>query len=299
MTLSSSKFNLGIVYGILAYGSWGFLPVYLKFFSAVPALEVLCHRVIWSALLLIGIVMVQRQLRQFQGLWRSPRICLILFSTATLLALNWGIYIYGVNTERVIETSLGYFINPLFTILLGYFFLQERLNRWQVLAVSIATLGVANLILDLGQIPWIAIALAFTFGSYGLIRKVTALPPVAGLAGETLILVPLAIALITHWANTSSGHFGLTLPLNLLFIGCGIVTALPLLWFNQATQRLTLSTLGFLQYIAPSLQLALGVFLYQEPFTHTHRITFSLIWIALAIYSFNSLSQVIIRTNPE
>ncbi|MBP0020179.1 MAG: EamA family transporter RarD [Cyanobacteria bacterium SBLK] len=283
------KSNPGLVYAFLAYGFWGGLPIYLKFFDRVPAVEVLCHRVIWSAVLLIVVLAVQKRLRELQKLWRSPRFLAILLLTALLLSCNWGIFIYGVNSDRVVECSLGYFINPLFSVLLGFIFLKERLNLWQVLAVVLAALGVGNFILDFGQVPWLAFALAVSFGLYGLLRKITVVPPMTGLAVETLLMTPIALAFTGHWAIAGSGSFGTTGLLSILFIGCGVVTSLPLLWFANAARRLQLSTLGLMQYIAPSLQLICGVFLYQEPFTRTHLISFSLIWIALAIYSGNSL----------
>ena len=289
---SLPRFNVGLLYAVLAYGWWGFLPIYLKFFSSIPAIEVLCHRVVWSAVLLLSILWIQGQLIEFRRLWRSPKTWLILLFTATLLSANWGIYIYGVNTDRVLEASLGYFINPLFSVLLGFVVLRERLNPWQILAVLVATLGVGYLIVQFGQVPWIALGLTFTFGLYGLTRKMAALKPIPGLAGETVLMAPIALAFLAHGFTTGTGNFGRYPTLDLLFIGCGVVTSMPLIWFNQAAQRLHLSTLGLMQYIGPSLQLALAVFLYREPFTQTHGISFGLIWTALAIYSINSLWQV-------
>ncbi|MEM9542230.1 MAG: EamA family transporter RarD [Cyanobacteria bacterium P01_E01_bin.42] len=285
-----SHSNSGLIYALLAYGFWGVLPIYLKLLDSVPAVEVLCHRAIWSAVLLMLILAVQKRLRELQKLWRSPRLLAILLLTALLLSCNWGIFIYGVQSDRVVECSLGYYINPLLSVLLGFVFLQERLNPWQILAIFLATLGVGNFIWDFGQVPWLAFALAGSFGSYGLLRKITAVQPMTGLTVETLLMAPIALALVGHWAIARSGSFGSSWLLSLLFIGCGVVTSLPLLWFVNAAQRLQLSTLGLMQYIAPSLQLIGGIFLYQEPFTRTHLISFSFIWLALAIYSGNSLS---------
>jgi len=281
-------FSPGILYALLAYGAWGLLPIYWKLFGSTPPIEVLSHRIVWSALFLVGVLGLQGRLAEFWKLWRSPRLLLTLFTSAALLSFNWGIYIYGVNTERVVETSLGYFINPLISVLLGCLFLKEQLNRWQILAVGLAGLGVANFIWEFGQIPWIAIILAVSFALYGLLRKVAAVQPMAGLAIETLLITPVAIALLSHGATTGTNHFGSTVPLTLLFIGCGVITSLPLLWFNNAAKRLPLATLGFMQYLAPSMQLLLGVFLYHEPFTATHAVSFSLIWAALVLYSANS-----------
>lgn len=280
---------LGILFAVLAYGTWGLLPVYWKLFGAISAIEVLSHRMIWSMVFLLGVLTLQGRLPGLVKVWRSPQKLGGLIVTACLLAFNWGIYIYGVNTDRVVETSLGYYINPLLTVMLGMVFLKERLNRTQWVAVGLAALGVANFVRDFGEVPWIALGLAFTFGLYGLLRKVVAIAPMIGLAVETIVIAPLAIAYVTHLSLADSGHFADSTRIRLIFIGAGIVTSMPLLWFNNAAKRLKLSSLGFFQYIAPSLQLALGVFMYQEPFTRTHAITFACIWTALAIYSANSM----------
>jgi chloramphenicol-sensitive protein RarD len=278
----------GPAYAVLAYTAWGLLPIYWKFFVQVPAVEVLSHRILWSALFLVGVLWAQHRQAEFRQLWR-PQYLRGLLLTALLLAFNWGLYIYGVNSDQVVETSLGYFINPLVSVLLGFLFLKERLNRPQQMAVVLATIGVGYFIWQFGSIPWIALALALSFAFYGLLRKILAVAPMAGLAMETLLITPVAIGLLAYLANTNNEHWSLNWELNALFIGCGIVTSFPLLWFNNAAKRLRLSTLGFFQYLAPSLQLALGVFLYHEPFTATHLVTFSLIWTALLIYSVSAL----------
>lgn len=285
---TASNTQFGPLYAVLAYTSWGLLPIYWKFFGQVPAVEVLSHRIIWSALFLTGVLWLQNRRLEFRQVWQRKYIGPLLL-TAALLAFNWGLYIYGVNTDRVVETSLGYFINPLVNVLLGFLFLKERLHRGQRLAVLLAGLGVAYFIWQFGAVPWIALALAFSFAFYGLLRKVVAVAPMAGLAVETLLITPIALAIVGHASSVGTGHWGMSWKLNLLFIGCGIVTSLPLLWFTNAAKRLQLSTLGFFQYLAPSLQLMLGVFLYHEPFTATHAITFGLIWTALLIYSISSL----------
>lgn len=238
---------------------------------------------------LTGLLLIQQRHAELTQIWRSPRQLGILLTTALLLTVNWGLYIYAVNADRVIETSLGYYINPLVSVLLGFAFLKERLNRGQLLAVLLASLGVANFIWHFGAVPWIALALAFSFAFYGLLRKVVAVAPMSGLAIETLLVTPLALIWVAYLAATRTGHIGTNWTISLLFIGAGITTSLPLLWFNNAAKRLRLSTLGFFQYIAPSLQLLIGVFLYHEPFTITHAITFGFIWSALIIFSISSL----------
>jgi len=241
--------------------------------------------------LLTAILALQRRGQEFRELARSPKSIAALLLSTTLLTCNWGIYIYGVNTDRVIETSLGYFINPLVSVLLGFVFLGERLHLGQKIAVLLASIGVINFIGQFGQVPWIAIALALSFGLYGLLRKVIVVSPMVGLAVETLLATPVALALLGYGAATRSGHWGSSWWLTILFVGCGVVTSLPLLWFNNAAKRLQLSTMGFFQYLAPSLQLILGVFLYREPFTATHAVTFGFIWTALAVYSASSWMQ--------
>ncbi len=281
----------GLGYAVLAYGAWGLLPLYWKLFGGVTAVEVLCHRIVWSALLLAGVLAGRRQLGEFVTLGRSPRRLATLLTTALLLSGNWCLYIYGVNSERVVETSLGYFINPLLSVLLGCLVLRERLTLVQGLAVGLAALGVINFIGELGQVPWIALGLANSFALYGLLRKLATVQPLVGLAVETLLVAPLALGWLGTLAIAQTSHFGRSAGLTLSFIGCGLVTSLPLLWFNQAARRLPLSTLGFLQYLAPSLQLLLGVFAFQEPFTRTHALSFSLIGSALALYSADSLRR--------
>jgi len=279
----------GVLYAVLAYTAWGLLPIYWKFFEHIPALEVLSHRIIWSMIFLLGILTWQRRGAEFSQLWQSPRKLLLLLCTALLLTFNWGLYIYGVNSDRVLETSLGYYINPLVNVLLGFLVLKERLHWGQQVAVILAAMGVANFVWRLGTVPWIALGLAFSFALYGLTRKMVAVAPMVGLAVETLLVMPGAVLFLSYQSAMGTGHFTTHLWLMLLFMGGGVVTSFPLLWFNNAAKRLRLSTLGFFQYLAPSLQLLLGVFLYHEPFSVTHAVTFSCIWLALLIYSLTSL----------
>lgn len=286
---STSTAKVGAFYAVLAYTSWGLLPIYWKFFGQIPAVEVLSHRILWSMVFLTGLLLLQRRQAEFAQLCRSPGRLAVLFVTALLLTFNWGIYIYAVNANQVVETSLGYFINPLVNVLLGSVFLKEKLNRWQILAVLLAGFGVANFIWQIGEVPWIALALAFSFGCYGLLRKVVPVTPMIGLAMETLLITPVALVITGYWAVTEVGHFGMSWSTSLLFIGAGVTTSFPLLWFNNAAKRLRLSTLGFFQYLAPSFQLLLGVLLYHEPFTLTHAVTFAFIWSALLLYSTTSL----------
>ncbi|MBW4523105.1 MAG: EamA family transporter RarD [Scytolyngbya sp. HA4215-MV1] len=288
----SSTYQSGFIYALLAYASWGLLPIYWKLFGQVPAIEVLSHRVIWSMLFLMAVLTWQQRGAELSQLWRTPNKMLLLLLTALLLTCNWGLYIYGVNTDRVVETSLGYFINPLVNVLLGFIVLKERLHWGQKLAVLLAGIGVLNFIWQLGTVPWIALGLAVSFAFYGLIRKLVAVLPMVGLAMETLLMTPIALVAIAYGTATGTEHFSTNIGFVGLFVGAGIVTSFPLLWFNNAARRLRLSTLGFFQYFAPSLQLLLGVFLYHEPFSRTHAITFGCIWLALLTYSTTSFFQL-------
>ncbi|GAB4213260.1 MAG: EamA family transporter RarD [Synechococcales cyanobacterium] len=276
--------RIGIIFALLAYGAWGLLPIYWKLFGGISPLEVISHRVFWSSFFLMALVRIQGQQHVLRQLLR-PRVMGVLLLTASILAGNWGLYIYGVNTNRVVETSLGYFINPLVTVLLGVVFLGERLNRLEWLAVALATAGVSFFVWQGGEVPWIALGLACSFACYGLGRKMLKVPALAGLTLETLLLSPFAIAVLAGLALHQDSHWGADEFTTVLLVGCGVVTALPLLWFNQAAQRLPLSTLGFFQYVAPTIQLGLGVVLYGEPFTLVHGVTFTCIWTALALYT--------------
>lgn len=222
-------------------------------------------------------------------LLRSYKIVRVLFLTASLLGFNWGLYIYGVSTGQIVETSLGYYINPLVSVLLGFLFLQERLHRGQQVAVGLAFVGVGYFIWHLGTIPWISLGVAISFAFYGLLRKVAPVAPLLGLALETLLVTPITLVFIEYLSTHGQGHFGRSPGLTLLFMGAGIATSMPLLWFNNVAKRLPLATLGFFQYLNPSISLLLGLFAFHEPFTTTHAITFGCIWVALVLYSTTAL----------
>ena len=281
----------GPVYAILAYGTWGLLPIYWKLFLGIPPLEVLVHRILWSVIFLMFVVLIQKKFILLVELCRSPKQLFIILTTSMLLGANWMIYIWAVNEGFVIETSLGYFINPLVNVMLGMIIFKERFKLWQTLALILALCRVLNYLFGFGELPWIALGLASSFSIYGMLRKISEAGPLIGLTMETLILVPVALLLLSWWTLDGSSHFGTMSELDLYFLGCGLITSFPLLWFAAAAKRLRFSTLGLFQYLAPTSQFLLGVFLYKEPFTITHAITFALIWMALVLYSGNSISN--------
>ena len=279
----------GLIYALLAYASWGLFPLYWKLFGSAPPLEIVSHRVIWSLILLAILAVIFRQVDEMRAVLLNGKRLAVLMVTASLLSVNWGIFIYGVVSGQVVQTSLGYFLNPLVSILLAFLFLKERLNLVQTVAVLFAACGVAHFGWHLGRLPWIALGLAFSFGLYGLLRKIVAVTPLIGLLVETALMAPAAVALIWSLSSQGRAEFGSSTRIMLLFLGAGVVTTLPLLWFNSATKLLRLSTMGFLQYLAPTLQLLVGVFVFKEPFTSREAISFVLIWTAVTVYFYSLL----------
>ncbi len=279
----------GMLLAVAAYGLWGFAPVYWKLLHAAPAGELLAHRVLWSLVVGVLLIAITRRWRELAGALRSRGQLLPIVASSVLIGLNWLIFLVAVNSGRVLATALGYFLNPLVSVLLGVVFLGERLTRGQALAVAIGAAGVTVWAVDLGEAPWIALSLAASFGLYGLVRKVASVAPLVGFALETLLLAPPCLAYLAYLAAQD----GMALPsegpgVKALVMGAGVITALPLLCFTSAAQRLPLSTLGFLQYLAPSISFLLAVGFYGEPFGRTQAIAFACVWAALALFSFAS-----------
>jgi chloramphenicol-sensitive protein RarD len=279
------KINKGIMYGIGAYLMWGFFPIYFKLLKSATAFEILGHRVVWSFIFLVIIVLVLKQWTEFRKSAIRPRTLGIYTLTALLLAANWLTYIYAVNSNQVVESSLGYFINPLVSVLFGVVFLRERLRNGQWLAVAIATMGVVYLTFDHGRPPWIALTLAVTFGLYGLLKKIAPLGALHGLTLETAVLLLPALGFLVWRETQGVGAFGLGEPgFKLLFAAAGVITAIPLLMFGSAARLIPLSMLGILQYIAPTCQFFLGIVVFNEPFTVSRLVGFGIIWIALLLF---------------
>ena len=277
----------GVGYALGAFGLWGLFPVYFKVVASVPAPEVLAHRIVWSVVFVALLLVLLRQWRAVAGALTHRPTALRLLLSAVLIAVNWLTFIWAVANERVLEASLGYFITPLVSVLLGRVVLGEALARLQWLAVALAGLGVGYMLAGLGKLPWVSLVLAATFGSYGLARKTTAVAAAPGLFVETLLLAPLALGFLV-WLG-EAGTFGrVSLEWDLLLAAAGVVTALPLILFAQAAKRLRLASVGLFQYLTPTCQLLLAVFAFGEVFTADHAVTFGCIWVALALYSFSA-----------
>lgn len=278
----------GLGYALAAYLSWGLLPIYFKALGAVPPLEILSHRVVWSLLLLAGLLGARGGAGGFALPFRRDRLPLLAVTTG-LITTNWLVYIWAVQASRVVEASLGYFLNPLVNVLLGVAFLGETLSARQRVAVALAGAGVLVLLLRAGAFPWIALVLAVSFAFYGLLRKRAGIDAVGGLFAETALLAPAALAYLGARALGGGGTFGVAAGPSLLLAAAGAVTALPLVWFTLAVHRLRLSTVGLVQYLAPTSQFLLAVLLYREPFGATHATAFACIWASLALYTWDAL----------
>ncbi len=280
--------QIGLAYGVAAYAWWGLIPIYFKLVAHIPSLIVLAHRVIWSFAFCAVLLMARPQWQDVWAALRNRKTLLMLAASAIFLASNWGVFIYAVSRGLVLQSSLGYFIVPLVSIALAVIVLSERLRGWQSISVAMAVVGVAIITWGRGgMLPWISIVMAISWGSYSLVRKVAHVTPLVGVAIETAMLTPFALAYLALTAARS--HIALTPPDYALLMLCGVVTRLPLFWFASAARRLRLTTLGFLQYGAPIGQFLLAVFAYGEPFGKSNLIGFTFIWAALLLYTIDSL----------
>ena len=281
--------NKGILFVILAYATWGFFPPFFKTMQGVPAFQIMAHRVVWSFLFLAVVTLIRREGRPLMKAI-TPRIAGLYAIAGVLLAINWVTYVYGVNEGFVLEASLGYFINPLVSVLLGVVFLHERLRPLQWLPVILAAIGVTYLTISMGQLPWIALVLALSFGLYGLMKKIAPLPTLQGLTMETgAIFLPALAFLLFEQARGVGAFVNAGTDTSLLLASAGVVTAVPLLFFASGARVIPLTTVGLLQYITPTAQFLLGVLLYHEPFTRERAVGFAIIWTALAIFTFENL----------
>jgi chloramphenicol-sensitive protein RarD len=280
----------GLLMGAAAYFLWGLVPLFWPLLAPASSAEALAHRFVWSMVLVLLLLVVTRRLGHFRAIWTDARRVGLLAVASVVIALNWGGFIWGVTHGHVIETSLGYFINPLVTVMLGVFVLGESLRRWQWAAVGVGAVAVAVLTWDYGRPPWIALLLAGSFATYGFLKKQARLGALESLGAETMLLTPVALAFLLWLEATGSGTFGHAGAENAaLLVSTGLVTAIPLLLFGGAATRLSLTTLGILQYLGPALQFVFGLTIFHEPMSGAAWIGFVLVWLALAIFTFDGI----------
>ena len=293
MNKIKSKYGQGIIYALISYFSWGMFPLFWKMLSSIPALNVLAHRMLWSCFFLLLVALISKSKKIILYI-SQPKLFIRLGLAGCIIALNWGVYIYAVETNHIVEASLGYYINPLFNVLLGVFFLKEKLSRSQQLAVLSAFIGVGYITFDYGKLPWISIVLALSFSFYGLLKKKVNLDSMPALTVETLVVMPFALGFLFYsGASDNYPFFPSSIFLTLLLIFGGVITIAPLYWFGKAAQKIPLSTLGFIQYVTPTIQLLIGVFLYNEQFTKAHLVCFCFVWTGLFIYTISLVNKTI------
>jgi chloramphenicol-sensitive protein RarD len=289
---AGSEVRAGVLYGAAAYLFWGLSVLYFKAISRVAPLEILAHRILWSVPLLFVWLAVRGRLGDLRAVLRARRTVGILLATTTLIGINWLVFIFAVATGHVVQASLGYYVNPLLNVVLGMLFLGERLRPVQWLSVLLAAAGVVWFAVALGSLPLISLVLAGSFGLYGLLRKTVPADGPVALTVETSLLLPVMIGVLAvRAAHGEMAFLHVSRTIDLLLVLAGLITTMPLLWFTNAVRRLRLATIGFLQYLSPSIQLLIAVLVYDEPFTRTHLVTFGFIWAALALYSFDALRR--------
>ncbi len=288
-----SEQSVGLASALGAFICWGLAPVYFKLIGQVGADEIIAHRVLWSVVFLGLVLLVRHRRAMLSRLTIAPRTLLALLISGSLIVVNWLVFIYAVNSDRVLSTSLGYFINPLVTVVFGMAFFRERLAPVQLMGVVVAALGTIYMTIRVGEFPWIALGLALSFALYSVVRKLLDVGPMVGLFWETLLMAPLAIMWIIWLSGQSELAFDPAEPgLGLLLAGTGLVTVVPLLLFAASVRRLSLSTIGIMQYLAPTITFILAVFVYAEPFSLDHAVTFACIWIGLFLFSWGGWVRV-------
>ncbi len=287
---STERERAGMLYGTASFVLWGLLPIYWKLLQAVPSIEVLAHRIFWSFIVMAIVVVVTKGWGEIVSSAGDKRKLLLMFFCGVLISGNWYVYIMAVNTDQVIAASIGYFINPLVVVLLGVIVLKETLNRWQLTAIILAAIGVLIVSLQYGKIPWIALILAGSFALYGLIKKIIQIDPITGLTLETFFVMPVALVYILKLEAGGGGAMGGSpFLISIILIGTGVITSAPLLLYAKGIGNTTFSMIGFLQYIAPSMKLFLGVIVFKEYFSFYHFLSFSFIWAGLAIFTLANL----------
>ena len=284
---------VGVFYGAIAFVAWGFLPIYWKFLKEIPADEILAHRIFWSFLFVGGILLFKNGVGTVKETLKDRKNIRNVLLCAFFITINWGTYIWAVNSGNILQSSMGYYINPLMVVLLGTTVLKEKLNVLQCVSLGFAVVGVAFITLQYGKVPWVALLLAASFALYGLFKKLLKAESLVGLALETTVLMPLALGYILYkLASGQSALYTVSASTLAILLFSGVATATPLLWYAMGAARVKLSTMGFLQYISPTISLFLGVFVYGEKFTGTHLLSFGFIWIGLIIYSFSNIEAI-------
>lgn len=290
MTDDAARSRQGVFFAIAAYTMWGIAPVYFKWLESVPALEILSHRIIWSFILVLALILVLGRAGRLKPVLQNKKQMLRLALATCLLGGNWFLFIWAINNDHILDASLGYYINPLLNVAIGMAFFGERMRNMQLVAIALAVTGVLIQVISFGSVPWVALALACSFAIYGAIRKRLPIDSMTGLWLETLILLPAVLVYMVFFANSSAADMTQnTWQINTLLIAAGVVTTAPLLCFTAAAQRIRYSTLGFFQYIGPSMMFILAVWVYGEPLATDKLVTFGIIWLALAIYSLDTL----------
>jgi len=288
--------RVGVGYGLAAYLLWGFFPLYFKWVAHVPPLEVLAHRIAWSLITLALFLTATREWSKVRAALAQPKTLLTLGATTILISTNWFVFIVAVDRGEVLQSSFGYFINPLVSVLLGFLFLGERLRRLRLVSLALAGAGVVILTVCLGRVPWISLVLAITFALYGLLRKIVPAGALTGLSVETLLLFPAASGYLIYLGVMDKGAFpSATAGDNILLPLAGVITAIPLLWFSAAARRLTLASIGFMQYITPTIHFLLAVVAFGEPFTRAHLAGFACIWTGLLLYTYDTTGGIVVR----
>lgn len=290
------NFKQGIIYSLTAYLLWGILPIYWKILGSVSAFEILANRFIWSCVFVWALIIASGKVKSFlaetQLIFTNQKQMWAMLAAAVTISLNWGLFIWAVNDGRIVETSMGYYINPLVSIIFGVFFLKERLDNWQRAAVACAAIGVGTMVWNLGQLPWVSVSLAMSFALYGLIKKCLLVTTMTSIMLETLLVTPLALAYEYYLSLGGISAYQTADTSTLVMLACaGIVTATPLLFFTAGAKLLPLKIIGFLQYIAPTISLLIGVFIYGENFTSVHMIAFGWIWFGLFLFTIAQLKR--------
>lgn len=291
-----SETHLGIIYALSAYLIWGFVPLYFKFLEFIPVYEMISHRVIWSMLFIALILTLTRAWPRFFKLLKSPKTIAVLAVSTMLISTNWLVFIWAINNEHMLDASLGYFINPLINVVLGLIFLNESLSRIKWIAILLALIGVLIQVVELGDLPWVSLVLPFSFAFYGLVRKKIKVEALTGLFIETLLVLPLALFYLYFIADSDTANMlNNSYALNGWLMFAGVATALPLIFFAQAALRLPLSTLGFFQYLAPSLLFLFAVVFYDEPLTLVKTVTFMFIWAGILLFVFENKITALLK----